>query len=141
MVSTTAFVVLKLAGAAYLLYSHGNCYVRQLCRLIGAVSITDLTPVIFAWHSDERFQPQSAIFFLAFLPQFARPALGRCTATADSGPEFYRGSVRDIYLYCPDCRKLALWLRLPTGPDFMNGLQPLYSLGWRCAGAQFTLIT
>ncbi len=80
MVSLTAFTVLKLAGAAYLLYLAWSAFRATAASLdddsqvlpnIGALYrrgiIMNLT------------NPKIAIFFLAFLPQFTNPNEGNMT--------------------------------------------------------------
>src|SRR5688500_378660 len=77
MVSTTAFVALKLAGAAYLLY--------LAWQLLRAAALPPdrrkppaLTPrqLYFRGILMNISNPKVAIFFLAFLPQFAEPEAG-----------------------------------------------------------------
>jgi threonine/homoserine/homoserine lactone efflux protein len=74
--SATAFQVVKIAGAAYLVYLG-----IQALRASGALA----TPEIAAASSGRIFRqgvltnvlnPKVAIFFLAFLPQFVDPAAG-----------------------------------------------------------------
>lgn len=78
--SAVAFTVLKLAGAAYLIYLAWKAFrtgkteiaanlapVRSLTKLYGTGVIMNIT------------NPKVAIFFLAFLPQFADPARGSVT--------------------------------------------------------------
>lgn len=75
--SATAFTVLKLAGAAYLLYlawgalrapvgppTGGSVPTLQPWRMYGRGVLMNLT------------NPKVGIFFLAFLPQFVRPEAG-----------------------------------------------------------------
>lgn len=74
MVSTTAFLLLKLAGAAYLLW-----LAWQTWRAGAAKGRDSDKPVLGARQLYLRgilmnlSNPKVAIFFLAFLPQFARP--------------------------------------------------------------------
>ena len=77
MVSTTAFVALKLAGAAYLLF--------LAWQLLRSSTISDERRKSPALSPRQLYQrgilmnisnPKVAIFFLAFLPQFARPEAG-----------------------------------------------------------------
>lgn len=78
--SATAFTALKLAGAAYLAYLAWKAFragatkiatdsapARSLKKLYGTGVIMNIT------------NPKVAIFFLAFLPQFADPARGSVT--------------------------------------------------------------
>lgn len=75
MTSTTAFAVVKYAGAAYLAYLG-----IQAIRSRGAsfnVSITDV-PKVTPWQAFRQgilvdlLNPKAGIFFMAFLPQFVR---------------------------------------------------------------------
>lgn len=77
LVSTTAFGVLKLAGAAWLVW-----LAIQAWRASGALQkrgqTLALTPVQLYMRGIvmNLTNPKVAIFFLAFLPQFARPETG-----------------------------------------------------------------
>ena len=77
MVSTTAFVALKLAGAAYLLY-----LAWQLLRSSTISEERRKSPALSPRQLYMRgilmniSNPKVAIFFLAFLPQFAKPEAG-----------------------------------------------------------------
>lgn len=77
LVSGTAFVVLKLAGAAWLLW-----LALQAWRASGALQQEGQSPALTVAQLYMRgivmnlTNPKVAIFFLAFLPQFARPELG-----------------------------------------------------------------
>ena len=79
--SALAFTILKLAGAGYLVFLAWKAFCagaveigttnaprRPLSRLYSTGVIMNLT------------NPKVAIFFLAFLPQFANPARGSVTA-------------------------------------------------------------
>ena len=75
--SSTAFLVLKLAGAAYLLYLAWGAW-NAPAGLGDAQAPSSMTP----WQTYLRgvvmnvTNPKVAIFFLAFLPQFANPEQG-----------------------------------------------------------------
>ena len=75
--STTAFTLLKLGGAAYLLY-----LAYQAFRAPVGIAADDSRPPLGAWQGYGRgvlmnlSNPKVAVFFLAFLPQFARPEAG-----------------------------------------------------------------
>ena len=77
MASATLFTVLKWAGAAYLVYLGA-----QLWRSAGTVSAATLMPVaalpgrrVFAQAVlVTALNPKSIAFFIAFVPQFVRPA-------------------------------------------------------------------
>lgn len=75
--SSTAFLVLKLAGAGYLLYLAWGAW-NAPAGLGDAHAAAAMTP----WQTYARgvvmnvTNPKVAIFFLAFLPQFANPQAG-----------------------------------------------------------------
>jgi threonine/homoserine/homoserine lactone efflux protein len=75
--SATAFTVLKLAGAAYLVYLAWGA-LRAPVGPLASGSVPALQP----WRMYRRgvvmnlTNPKVGIFFLAFLPQFVRPAAG-----------------------------------------------------------------
>lgn len=75
--STTAFTVLKLAGASYLIYLAWGAYSAPVGPL-STVSSATLKP----WRIYGRgvvmnlSNPKVGIFFLAFLPQFVHPEAG-----------------------------------------------------------------
>lgn len=79
--SSTAFLVLKLAGAAYLLYLAWGAW-NAPAGLDEVPTGTAMTP----WQTYTRgvvmnvTNPKVAIFFLAFLPQFANPDAGSVPA-------------------------------------------------------------
>lgn len=76
-VSTWAFTVLKLMGAAYLLYLAWGAF-----RASAEILSTAEPPVLSHWSLYKRgilmssTNPKLAIFFMAFLPQFADPDKG-----------------------------------------------------------------
>jgi threonine/homoserine/homoserine lactone efflux protein len=80
MVSATAFLILKLIGASYLIY----LAVMALKASAGAMT-SEQGPALSARQYYLRgilmnlSNPKVAIFFLAFLPQFARPDAGSVT--------------------------------------------------------------
>jgi threonine/homoserine/homoserine lactone efflux protein len=77
MTSATAFNVVKLVGACYLIYLG----VRAFMSRSGGDSKAQLSAVtpaqaFFQAIGAEVLNPKTAIFFLAFLPQFIHPASG-----------------------------------------------------------------
>lgn len=80
LVSTTAFTILKLVGAAYLVYLAVLSW-----RASASVAGDEKTPALSLRQYYLRgivmnlSNPKVAIFFLAFLPQFARPEAGSVT--------------------------------------------------------------
>jgi threonine/homoserine/homoserine lactone efflux protein len=75
--SATAFTILKLCGAGYLVWLAWGAW-----RAPVGIAQTGSTPELSAWQTYVRgvlmnlTNPKVAIFFLAFLPQFADPARG-----------------------------------------------------------------
>ena len=69
--SATAFVVVKIAGAAYLVYV-GISLLRSSGRTAPAASLApaSLRTVFFQGFLTNVLNPKVALFFLAFLPQF-----------------------------------------------------------------------
>jgi threonine/homoserine/homoserine lactone efflux protein len=80
MVSATAFLVLKLIGASYLVYLAVMAW-----RASATAVSSEKVPALSARQYYLRgilmnlSNPKVAIFFLAFLPQFARPEAGSVT--------------------------------------------------------------
>lgn len=75
--SAMAFSVVKYAGAAYLLYLG----VRTLCSRERASALSappprDLSDIYWQGFMVNALNPKTALFFLAFLPQFVDPARG-----------------------------------------------------------------
>lgn len=75
--SAWAFAVVKIAGAAYLIYLG----LQALRKKVGTLGTPDLSPV-GSWRVyrqgvvSNTLNPKVAIFFLALLPQFVDPAAG-----------------------------------------------------------------
>ncbi|MFO1112070.1 MAG: LysE family translocator [Bradyrhizobium sp.] len=73
MASSTAFVALKLAGAAYLLFT-GLHMMLSRSRPLSDVAVesrtTSLSSVFWQGALTNALNPKVALFFLAFLPQF-----------------------------------------------------------------------
>ena len=73
MASSTAFAVLKLAGAAYLLFTGVQMLLshsRPLAEAAVAGNETSLARVFWQGALTNVLNPKVALFFLAFLPQF-----------------------------------------------------------------------
>ena len=74
LVSQTAFTVLKLIGASYLLYLAWNAFRAKARNMNGnAVNVPELAALYQQGVILNLSNPKIAIFFLAFLPQFANP--------------------------------------------------------------------
>ena len=73
MASSTAFTVLKWAGAAYLLFTGIQMLLshsRPLVEVAGESNETSLSRVFWQGALTNVLNPKVALFFLAFLPQF-----------------------------------------------------------------------
>jgi len=114
LASAELFTVLKLAGAAYLVWI-GLRTIRSARREELAVLGRDAAPPAGAWRAFregmlvEALNPKTAVFFLAFVPQFVNPAEGRVAlqfvalgfvsvalnTLADVAVAFAAGGIRD----------------------------------------------
>ena len=75
--SATAFSVVKYAGAAYLIYLGIKTLLdRESFAVAGEAAAARLGSVFFQAVASNVLNPKVALFFLAFLPQFANPAGG-----------------------------------------------------------------
>jgi threonine/homoserine/homoserine lactone efflux protein len=73
MASSTAFAVLKLVGAAYLLFTGIQMLLsrpRPVAEVSEAAAATSLRRVFWQGALTNALNPKVALFFLAFLPQF-----------------------------------------------------------------------
>ena len=73
MASSTAFAVLKLVGAAYLLFTGVQMLLsrpRPVAEAAAAAAETSLARVFWQGALTNALNPKVALFFLAFLPQF-----------------------------------------------------------------------
>jgi threonine/homoserine/homoserine lactone efflux protein len=73
MASSTAFAVLKWAGAAYLLFTGVQMLLsrpRPVAEAAAAAAETSLSRVFWQGALTNALNPKVALFFLAFLPQF-----------------------------------------------------------------------
>lgn len=70
--SATAFTVLKLAGAAYLVYV-GISLMRTSAARVPVLQAAGLRTVFIQGFWTNVLNPKVALFFLAFLPQFVDP--------------------------------------------------------------------
>ena len=80
--SATAFTVLKLLGAAYLLYLAWSAFKAGPVGVVSSREDTTAAPVLSGRQFYRRgilmniSNPKVSLFFLAFLPQFTNPASG-----------------------------------------------------------------
>ena len=73
--SAVAFFVVKYAGAAYLIYLGIKALLdRESFAVTGEAAPARLGSVFFQAVASNVLNPKVALFFLAFLPQFANPA-------------------------------------------------------------------
>lgn len=80
MVSVTAFTLLKLVGAAYLLFLAWSAFRASANRIDGKEQeLPDATTLYRRGIIMNLTNPKVAIFFLAFLPQFTDPNAGNMT--------------------------------------------------------------
>jgi len=81
LVSATAFLLLKLLGAMYLLYLAAAAW-RAAAATVGTAPPPPLSSrqLYLRGIVMNLSNPKVAIFFLAFLPQFARPEAGSMTS-------------------------------------------------------------
>jgi threonine/homoserine/homoserine lactone efflux protein len=77
MTSALAFNAVKLAGAAYLIYL-GIRALLEKSSIASLPGIPSVTPGKAYWQAipAEMLNPKTALFFLAFLPQFVHPERG-----------------------------------------------------------------
>jgi len=78
--SATAFTVVKLAGAGYLIYL-GTIAFRSAGKSGGPAVLEPMSTRRIFWQGAvvNILNPKTALFFLAFVPQFVDPALGNTT--------------------------------------------------------------
>ena len=77
LASALAFTVLKWAGAAYLVYLGIRALrEKQASAHLPAVAPVSASKAFFQAIPAEVLNPKTALFFLAFLPQFVRPEHG-----------------------------------------------------------------
>ncbi len=77
MTSAHAFTIIKLAGAAYLIYLGLRAMLaKQKDALV--LDVAPLSPAKAYWQAvpAEVLNPKTALFFLAFMPQFVDPGRG-----------------------------------------------------------------
>lgn len=78
MASAQAFTLIKLLGAGYLIYiGLRSLFEGRFQKHIGTASPITVRQAFRQACLAEVLNPKSAMFFLAFLPQFVDPALGR----------------------------------------------------------------
>jgi threonine/homoserine/homoserine lactone efflux protein len=79
--SEALFVVLKLAGAAYLVYLGLRLVLARKATLDVDATATRLAPAQLIWQGvlSNVTNPKIVLFFFAFLPQFIDPAAGHPT--------------------------------------------------------------
>ncbi len=80
MTSAAAFTLVKYAGAAYLLYLGVRAWVKPSASIAPVdVQPVDIRSAFRQALLTEVLNPRTALFFLAFLPQFVHPGYGPVT--------------------------------------------------------------
>lgn len=126
--SALAFTVLKIAGAAYLLWLAWGAF-----RAVGAASPgaggsaaagTAARALYLRGIVMNLSNPKVAVFFLAFLPQFVRADAGPVPwQVAQLGAVFIVVSLADFCLIAVAAGRLSGWLRRsPRAVPLMNGI-------------------
>ena len=79
--SESLFVLLKLAGAAYLVYMGLRMLLSRDAARIDSAARTPLAPLALVWQGvlSNATNPKIVLFFFAFLPQFVDPASAHAT--------------------------------------------------------------
>ena len=128
--SATAFTVLKLAGAAYLVYV-GISLMRTPVGKVPALESGGLRTVFVQGFWTNVLNPKVALFFLAFLPQFVDPAASRKTlALLFLGLVFnFNGTLWNLFV---------AWSAAHVGPVLLRGR----AAAWfsRAVGTLFVLL-
>lgn len=76
MLSTVAFMILKYAGAAYLVYLGVRAFVSRSPLTVQTAKKESLPRLFQHGALTNLLNPKVAIFFISFLPQFIDPAVG-----------------------------------------------------------------
>lgn len=131
--SASAFMVIKLAGGAYLIYLGLRMLCSRSARPTDSAAVTDLRPLptIF-WQAvaTNLLNPKVILFFLSFFPQFVRADSPRKTAAFlllglvfvllstvwNSGTAFLAGTLARRAGRSPHAR---LWLERLVGTAFI----------------------
>jgi threonine/homoserine/homoserine lactone efflux protein len=126
--SSTAFLIVKLAGASYLVFLG----IRALAAKSTASSVTRRDPISCAKAFRDGFlvallNPKTALFFAAFLPQFISPS---------GSPLAQSLLLGGIFVLIAICTDTAYVIAADTlGPRFIK------LLGWRSSGRYVTATT
>jgi threonine/homoserine/homoserine lactone efflux protein len=113
MTSVTAFTVLKVFGAAYLLYL-AWCAFRAGSALVPQSAGAALSPLASYMRGVVMniSNPKVAIFFIAFLPQFADPAQGPVAVQIVMlGAVFMLTAIVVFAVLCLAAGRIGLWLK------------------------------
>jgi threonine/homoserine/homoserine lactone efflux protein len=131
--SATAFAILKLAGAAYLVYV-GISLLRARSREASALALprATLRTIFVQGFWTNMLNPKVALFFLAFLPQFVDPNTpGKATALLFLGLLFnVNGTLWNL---------LLAWSAARVGRALIRGDA---AMAWfnRCVGGVFVYL-
>jgi threonine/homoserine/homoserine lactone efflux protein len=136
--STFAFSVIKYAGAAYLVYLGVKALLsKEALDVSGAIGPIGLKSVFVQAVTSNVLNPKIAVFFLAFLPQFADPVAGSVALQLLSlGLTFALLTWGVFSVIACFSGTLGSWLR--SRPSFASGLRwltggVLIGLGLRLA--------
>ena len=116
MSSALAFNVVKYLGAAYLIYLGVRKLIsREVPRQAGRLERKKLSQVFYQGAVVNLLNPKTALFFLAFLPQFVNPSRGSVTAQVLTlGLMFVALGIACDSLYALLAGALGGWLRSST---------------------------
>ncbi|MBT5190924.1 MAG: LysE family translocator [Rhodospirillaceae bacterium] len=127
LTSATAFGIVKLLGAGYLIYLGISTFLNRNA-VVGAATATPLS--LYRLFMDgvivSVFNPKIAVFFLAFLPQFIEPAQGEVPRQILLLGLIYVGLA---FLTDSAYAVLAGGLRHWVGGRLMQGPWPRYVIG------------
>lgn len=120
LTSTTAFTVLKIVGAAYLLWL-GLQTLRAALRTRRAPAAEETAPPSRRWtylrqgFLSNALNPKVALFFVSFLPQFLSEDAGSPRAQALLLSAIFAGLYLGWFgLYVASVDRLGRWLRRPV---------------------------
>ncbi|MCV3269845.1 LysE family translocator [Roseobacter sinensis] len=129
--SALAFTMLKVAGAAYLLYLAWKAFRAGASEIGGGVARLGPQALFLRGVVMNVTNPKVAIFFLAFLPQFADPARGSVTVQVFLfGLAFAISALLIFGVVAVAAGSLGSWLsRTPQAQVMINRLAGLVFVG------------
>ncbi len=136
--SGTTFLVVKYAGAVYLIYFGIKTLLsRDSFVVFGEAVPARLGSVFFQGIASNVLNPKVALFFLAFLPQFANPADGAAQQLLVLGLTFALLTWMTFSVLGYFSGSLGDWLR--SRPSFADGLRWLTGSVLICLGLRLAL--